>query len=217
MATGPEIRVGALECPLEAIEVLELTPASFEADRQKIAAVEIERYGAVSQYPPDVLRAGHRPLLQFPPELLEATLSNPRAIGVALRDRVSGRIMAYALGSALENHDEEGVGGDPHLGENNTFYLQAMATLPSVQNHIEIENHLLGIVRSRARAEAFEHLSALIEERIHESGPTWFREAPVLQTFDNYLRSGIRFVYVQADLAGAAAPEPSAAAPAGNS
>src|SRR5205814_3610795 len=28
-ATGPEIRVGALECPLEAIEVIEVTAASF--------------------------------------------------------------------------------------------------------------------------------------------------------------------------------------------
>ena len=39
-----------------------------------------------------------------------------------------------ALGSALENHDEEGVSSDPHFGENNTFYLHAMTTLPTVQN-----------------------------------------------------------------------------------
>src|SRR4029077_2247097 len=121
------------------------TSANFETHRAAIMGVEIERYGAISQYPPDVMRAGHRPLLQFPPELLEATLSNSRAIGVALEDRVSGRIVAYALGSALENHDEEGVSADPHHGENNVFYLQAMATLPSVQNHVEIENPLLEI------------------------------------------------------------------------
>ncbi|PYM05496.1 MAG: hypothetical protein DMD82_10885 [Candidatus Rokuibacteriota bacterium] len=210
-AAGPEIRVGALECPLEAIEVFDITPASFETLKAQIMAVEIERYGAVSQYPPDVMRAGRRPLLQFTAEMLESTLGNPRAIGVALRDRVSQRIVAYALGSALENHDEEGVGADPRQGENNTYYLQALATLPSVQNHVEIENHLLEIVRSRARAAGFEFLSALIEERIHQTGPAWFREAEILQTIDNYLRSGIRFVYAQVNLAGAGEPE--AAAP----
>ena len=98
-------------------------------------AVEIERYGGASQYPPDVLRAGPPAAAAVPArDAARRTLSNPRAIGVALRDRVSGRIVAYALGSPLENHDEEGVSSDPHLGENNTFYLQAMATLPSVQN-----------------------------------------------------------------------------------
>ena len=95
--------------------------------------VEQERYGSIAQYPPDVLRAGSRPLLQFPLETLEATAANLRAIGIALRDRVSGRVVGYALGSALENHDEEGVASDPHFGENNTFYLQALATLPTVR------------------------------------------------------------------------------------
>src|SRR5207247_1277309 len=109
-AGGPEIRVGALECPLEAVEVLDITPASFETLKDQIMAVEIARYGAVSHYPPDVLRAGRRPLLQFPAEMLEATVGNAGAIGVALRDCVSQRIVAYALGSALESHDEEGVG-----------------------------------------------------------------------------------------------------------
>jgi len=210
MTAGPEIRVGALQCPLEAIEVLDITPASFETLKAQIMAVEIDRYGGVSQYPPDVLRAGRRPLLQFPAELLEATVGNPGAIGVALRDCVSNRIVAYALGSTLENHDEEGVGADPRQGEHNTFYLQALATLPSVENQVEIENHLFEIVRARARAAGFQFLSALIEERIHQTGPAWFREAGILQTFDNYLRSGVRFVYVQVDLAAAGEPELSA-------
>ena len=137
----------------------------------QILAVEQERYGAAAQYPPDVLRAGRRPLLQFPLETLEATMANPRAIGIALRDRVSGRFVGYALGSALENHDEEGVSSDPHFGENNTFYLQAMATLPTVQNAVELENHLLDALRERAIAAGFEFLSTLIEERLRETGP----------------------------------------------
>ena len=78
------------------------TIPNFEAHAAAIHAVEVERYGAVSQYPADVLRAGRRPLLQYPIETLEATVSNPRSIAVALRDRVSGRIVAYALGSPIE-------------------------------------------------------------------------------------------------------------------
>ena len=127
--TALKIRVGTLAIPLDTLEVVDLTPATFETHKLQILAVEQERYGAAAKYPPDVLRAGRRPLLQFPLETLETTASNPRAIGIALRDRVSARLVGYALGSALENHDEEGVGSDPHFGENNTFYLQAMATL----------------------------------------------------------------------------------------
>jgi len=205
---GPEIRVGTLECPLEAIDVLELDAATFPAHQAQIAAVEVERYGDGSRYPADVLRAGRRPLLQFPIEMLAGTLSNPGAVGVALSDRVSGRIVAYALGSALESHDEEGVSSDPRLGENNTFYLQAMATLPSVKNHVEIENHLLDILRERALAAGFSHFSTLIEERLHGTGPAWFRAAQVLRVVDNYLRSGVRFVYLHTPLGETHVPEP---------
>ena len=122
------------------------------------------------------------------------------AIGVALRDRVSGRVVAYALGSALENHDEEGVASDPHFGENNTFYLQAMATLPTVQNAGEIEVHLLSAIRERAVAAGFQFLSTLIEERLKDTGPDWLRTAPVLQHLDNYLQSGVPFAYFQVNL-----------------
>ena len=62
---------------------------------------------------------------------------------------------------------------------------------------------------TRALAAGFEYISALIEERIHETGPSWFHEAPIFQTIDNYLRSGIRFVYVQAALVPAPEPSPS--------
>ena len=130
---APKIRPGVLDIPLDTIETLILSPAEFEVFKQQMLAVEQERYGAAA-YPPDVLRAGRRPLVQFPLETLEATMANPRAIGVALRDRVSGRIVGYALGSSLENHDEEGVSSDPHYGDNNTFFLQAMATQPAVRN-----------------------------------------------------------------------------------
>jgi len=208
---APKIRVGTLAIPLDTIETIDLTPANFETYKLQILAVEQERYGAAAQYPPDVLRAGRRPLLQFSLETLEATAANPRAIGIALRDRVSGRFVAYALGSALENHDEEGVGSDPRFGENDTFYLQAMATLPTVQNYVELENHLLDSLRERAIAAGFEFLSTLIEDRLRETGPAWFRSAAVLERYENYLRSGSSFTYLQVALRPPAEPEPTSA------
>jgi len=197
---APKIRVGTLAIPLDTVDLVDLTPATFETYKLQILAVEQERYGAVSQYPPDVLRAGRRPLLQFPLETLEATVANPRAIGIGLRDRVSGRFVGYALGSALENHDEEGVASDPRFGENNTLYLQAMATLPTVQNAVELENYLLDSLRGRAIAAGFEFVSTLIEDRLRETGPAWLRSATILERIDNYLRSGLSFTYLQVAL-----------------
>jgi 4-aminobutyrate aminotransferase-like enzyme len=195
-----KVRVGTLAMPLDTVELVDLTPATFDTYKLQIADVEQERYGESAQYPPDVLRAGRRPLLQFPVETLEATMGNPRAIGIALRDRVSGRLVGYAIGSALENHDEEGVSLDPRVGENTSFYLQAMATLPTVQNSAELENYLLEALRGRAIAAGFTFLSTLIEDRLRETGPEWLRNAVVLSRIDNYLRSGVRFAYLQAAL-----------------
>src|SRR4029079_6206699 len=133
----------------------------------------------------------------FPLETLETTASNVRAIGVALRDRVSSRFVAHALGSALEDHDGEGVKADPHFGENNTFYLQAMATSPTVQNDVELENFMLDLLRTRAIQAGFEFLSLLSEERLRDTGPAWFKDAPVLNRIENYLQGGTSFAYLQ--------------------
>ena len=107
-------------------------------------------------------------------------------------------VVAYALGSALENHDEEGVASDPHFGENNTFYLQAMATLPSVQNAVAVENHLLDAGARRAPAAG---LRVPVDADRGARSPRRARRGcarrRVLQAVDNYLRSGIRFVYLQ--------------------
>ncbi len=194
-----ETRVGTLAIPLDTVEIVDLTP-EFETHKLQIRTIEQERYGTLAQYPPDVLRAERRPLLQFPLETLEATASSPRAIGIALRDRVSARLVGYTLGSALENHDEEGVASDPHFGENNTFYLHAMATLPSVQNFVELENHLLELLRTRAIAAGFGFLSTLIEDRLRDTGPAWLHGAEVLLRIENYLGSGSCFAYLQAAL-----------------
>jgi 4-aminobutyrate aminotransferase-like enzyme len=200
-AAAPKVRVGTLAIPLDTIDLVELTPAAFETHKPQIAAVEQERYGAAAPYPPDVLRAAGRPLLQYPVATLESTIAEPKAVGVVLRDRVSNRIVAYALGSPLENHDEEGVASDPRFGENNTFYLQAMAVLPAVQNGPELENCVLEALRARLVAAGFAYLSTLIEERVLETGPQWLREATVIERIDNYLRSGVTFAYLQVALA----------------
>jgi hypothetical protein len=185
----PRIRVGTVAIPLDTLETIDITGAGFAACEAEIEAVEHERYGATA------------PLLQLPMDTLRATSANSRAIGVALRDRVSGRTVGYALGSALEDHDEEGVSADPRLGENNTFYLQALATLPTVQNSVDLENRLLDVIRERAAAAGFEFVSMLVEDWLRETAPAWVREAPVLRHVDNYLASGVGFSYLQTPLA----------------
>src|SRR5215470_4069516 len=182
------IRVGTLTIPVDTLEVLDLTTETFEANKTQILQLEQERYDPES------------PLLKYPSETLEATLKNPRAIGLGVRDRVSGRLVGYALGSALEDHDEEGISSDPRVGENDTFYLQALVVPPSVQNAAELENFLLDILRRRAIDIGFEHLSTLIESRVTETAPDWFKAGTVLETLDNYLGSGATFNYIQAAL-----------------
>jgi hypothetical protein len=200
VSAARKVRRGTLAIPLETIEVVALTPANIQATKAQVLAVEQERYGAGAPSPTDTQPAGRPTLLQFPFDTLETTLANPGAIGLALRDRVSGRFVAYGLGSAIENHDAEGVSLDPHAGENNTFYLQAMATLPTVQNDVALENYLLELMRERAIANGFEFLSTLVEERLRETGPPWLRAAAVLERIDDYLHGGVPFVYLQAAL-----------------
>jgi len=185
---GLRIRVGTLTIPVDTLEVLELTTETFETNKAQIIQLEQERYDPES------------PLLKYPPETLEATLKNPRAIGIGVRDRVSGRLVGYALGSALEDHDEEGISSDPRVGENDTFYLQALVVPPSVQNATEIENFLLDTLRPRALEAGFEYLSTLIESRVIETAPDWFKAAVTHETLDNYLGSGATFAYLQAPL-----------------
>jgi hypothetical protein len=90
-----------------------------------------------------------------------------------------------------------------------------MATLPSVRNLHEVERHLLELVRQRALALGYENLSTLIEEDARAAAPPWLARGRVLKSIDNYLRSGVRFVYVQAKLSDAGSVPAGAAATAG--
>src|SRR4029453_682232 len=46
----------------------------------------------------------------------------------------------------------------------------------------------------------FEVLATLIEDRLRETGPAWFRDAAVLERIENYLGSGSPFAYCQVGL-----------------
>jgi hypothetical protein len=104
------------------------------------------------------------------------------------------------------------VHDDPHFGDQDTYYLLAIAVLPSVQNRREIEHYLLELLRTRVIAAGHQRLSALVEERFLADGPAWLRSAEVLRVMDNYLRSGLRFVYLHTALAGTRLDAPRATA-----
>jgi len=182
------IRVGTLTMPLDTLDLLDLTTANFDSVKAQLIVLEEERYMQMS------------PLLKYPAETLEATIKNPRSIGLALRDKVSGRLVGYALGSPLEDHDEEGISSDPRVGENDTFYLQAFTVSPSAQNVTELENKLLDCLKERAVATGFVYLSTLVEASSLATSTPWLRDATVLERIENYLGSGTSFVYVQAHL-----------------
>jgi len=58
--------------------------------------------------------------------------------------------------------------------------------------------------------QGYQRFSALVEERLQQNGPAWLRSAEILRIVNNYLRSGQRFVYLQAILPEAKAPETTA-------
>jgi hypothetical protein len=157
---GPELRIGTLEVRPAWLQAVDLTGENALDLLPEILAVEAERYGDLAFYPPDVLKAGRRPLLPYPADTLLTTLRQLRSCGVALRDRVSQRLVAYALGSPLEDHDEVGVRDDPRYGEHDTFYLQAMAVSPQLRNQIEVEAMVLDALRVRIERLGFSAISA---------------------------------------------------------
>ena len=103
---GPEVRVGTLDVPPGTLQLVDLNGPLAAELLPQVHALEAAQYG-----PKD----GREPLLQYPPESLSTTLGHQRSVGIGLRDRVSGRLVAYAIGSPLENHDELGVRGGSEL------------------------------------------------------------------------------------------------------
>ena len=191
VADGPEVRPGTIDVPPNTLEVVDLNGPASKQLLPQVHELEDEQYGSDD---------GRRPLLQYPAETLEATLGHLRAVGIGLRDRVSGRLVAYAIGSPLENHDELGVRDDPNYGDNDTIYLQAMAVWPQLKNQAEVEGLALDSFRARAEWLGFASLSTLIEARVVEGGPAWMKAATVVDTIENYMQSGTRFVYLRSSL-----------------
>jgi len=105
---------------------------------------------------------------------------------------------AWTLADRIARNRE--IAGGHYESDTNAGKAIALAVLPTVQNATELENCALEAVRARAAAAEFEYLSTLIEERVREAGPAWLREAAPLQHIDNYLRSGLAFVYLQVNL-----------------
>jgi hypothetical protein len=204
---GPEVRPGTIDVPPGTLAIVDLNGPAAKELVQQAAMVEAEQYGGHPATPADAHGApeGRRSLLQYPQEAMEATLGHLRAIGVGLKDRVSGRLLAYAIGSPLENHDEVGVRDDPSFGDNTTLYLQAMAVSPQLQNQAEVEALVLDAFRARAEWGGFAAISTLIEARFTETGPAWLRTATVVESIEDYLRSGVKFVYLRAAVGGTTA------------
>jgi hypothetical protein len=75
-----------------------------------------------------------------------------------------------------------------------------LETLEATMGHAGVIGIVLEMLRERAIAGGFEFLSTLIEDRLRDTGPSWFRQAAVLERIDNYLRSGSGFAYLQVAL-----------------
>jgi hypothetical protein len=189
--TGPEVRVGTLDLPPGTLDVVDLNGPGAAQLLPQVHALEEEQYGS---------RADRRTFLEYPPDVLDGTLAHLRSVGIGLRDRVSGRLVAYALGSPLENHDELGVRDDPSYGDNTAIYLQAMAVSPQLKNQGEVEGLVLDAFRARSEWLGYGVLSTLIETGVVERGPAWLKAATVVETIENYMQSGIAFVYLRSSL-----------------
>jgi 4-aminobutyrate aminotransferase-like enzyme len=186
--------------PLARAGLKEFDQAGFGLLKAGIVEVEDSYYGPAAHSSPDARRISRRSRLRYPDYVLESSIANAGSAGVALIDNDNGRVIAYALGSPLENYDETGMRDDKHFGEQNTFYLQAAAMLPSVLNREELLGYMLEKLRERLILMGYEHLSALMEAEVLALSPPWLRNGTVTLTVDNYLRSGIKFVYVQVPL-----------------
>ena len=205
-ASAPKIRVGTLAIPLDTIEIVDLTPRRpSRRCKLQILAVEQERYGAVGEVPAG--RAARR---------------TPTAAAVSARDaRSDGRQSARDRDRAARPGLRSRSSATRSAARSRTTTRRASApirisarTTRSIcrrwprcrrsQNAVELENFCWTRCATRAIAAGFEFLSTLIEERVRDTGPSWFRRAAVLERIENYLRSGTTFAYLQVALANVA-------------
>jgi len=129
-------------------------------------------------------------------------MASPGAIGIALRDRVSGRIVGYALASPLEKTTTRKASCPIPFRPITTPLFYSTGDAPHRAEHGGTRAVAAGGLAPASLAAGFEFLSTLIEARVLETGPKWLADATILERVENYLRSGIAFVYVQVALAG---------------
>ena len=197
----PKIRVGTLAIPLDTVEVIDLTAGELRrlqaADPRRRAGA-LRCGGAIS---------GGCPARRTTPAAA-VSARDPRSDGVEpARDRhgpARPRVGTVRRLRPRQRAREPRRGGR-RVGSafrREQYVLPAGHghDLPAVQNAVELENYLLDSLRARAIAAGFEFLSTLIEERLKDTGPPWFREAAVLDRIENYLRSGNAFAYFQVAL-----------------
>jgi hypothetical protein len=75
-----------------------------------------------------------------------------------------------------------------------------MAVSPQLKNQAEVEGLVLDAFRARSEWLGYAVLSTLIEARVVETGPAWMRAASVVETVEDYMQSGIPFVYLRSSL-----------------
>ena len=70
----------------------------------------------------------------------------------------------------------------------------------ATKNQAEVEGLALDAFRARSEWLGYAWLSTLIEARYVETGPAWMKAATVTETIDNYMHSGVPFVYLRSSL-----------------
>ena len=171
----------------------------LRAHKLQILAVEQERYGAAAQYPPDVLRAGRRPLLQFQLETLEATMASPARSGsrcaTACRDDSSGTRSA-----ARSRTTTRKVSARIRASARTTRSICRRWRRCPPRRTTSSSRTVAGVAaracdRGRIRVPLDADRGSAARHR-----PGVVPTAAVLERIDNYLGSGVCFAYLQAAL-----------------
>ncbi len=207
-APALKIRVGTLAIPLDTVEIVDLTPASFETYKLQILAVEQERYGA---------RRSTRPTCSAPGG---GRCCSSRSRRSKRRWRIPAR-----SGSRCATASRDGSWATRSAARSRTTTRKASARIrtsarttrstcrrwprcPRCRTPSSSRTccwSRCASVRSRPGSSSCRRSS---RTGLRDTGPAWFRSAAVLERIDNYLRSGIPFAYLQVTLqpADAAAP-----------
>lgn len=143
------------------------------------------------------------PLLRYSHASLMRTVQMANSACCIARDRATGELIGYALGSPLEHHDEMGTRLDVNLLKHNTFFIQHSVVSPCVTNIFDVSRALFDRLFERVsaiRSSRFEYMSALLDYEVVTQGSSWMSTAKVWFLIPNYCMSGQSFAYVSAPL-----------------